>query len=196
VGRGSPRGPPRWFAGQVACSVLRRDGRDAPVRISSITSAAVVSTTTLAEMYCWVVVIERWPIRSQSRSMSTLCDRASHVACVCRRSWNTAGRVTPAWSNDGFHICRRNQSPGRWSVSSSRAWIPSEASCRGPDGVGAAGMSRGRGGTTRTGTHPSQPFVRLPGTTSLFEAAGFRRVVRTGSVSGGAVRWLVRLDLS
>jgi GNAT superfamily N-acetyltransferase len=33
------------------------------------------------------------------------------------------------------------------------------------------------------------------GTTSLFEAAGFRRVVQTGSVSGGAARWLVRLDL-
>jgi GNAT superfamily N-acetyltransferase len=39
------------------------------------------------------------------------------------------------------------------------------------------------------------PAFAFTGTTSLFEAAGFRRVVRTGSVSGGAVRWLVRLDL-
>jgi GNAT superfamily N-acetyltransferase len=33
------------------------------------------------------------------------------------------------------------------------------------------------------------------GTTSLFESAGFQRVARTASTSGGAPRWLVRLPL-
>lgn len=34
------------------------------------------------------------------------------------------------------------------------------------------------------------------GTTNLFEAAGFTRVAMTTSKSGGAVRWLMRLDLT
>ena len=34
------------------------------------------------------------------------------------------------------------------------------------------------------------------GTTSMFEAAGFRRVVETGARSAGLPRWLMRLDLA
>jgi len=69
-----------------------------------MTSAAVVSTTLLAEMYCWVVRMDRCPIRSRSRSMSTLWDRASQVAWVCRRSWKTAPREKPATSIAGAQI--------------------------------------------------------------------------------------------
>lgn len=40
--------------------------------------------------------------------------------------------------------------------------------------------------------HQSAAYV---GTTGLFEAAGFRRVVRTEATSGGLPRWLMRLEL-
>jgi len=40
------------------------------------------------------------------------------------------------------------------------------------------------------------PSFAYTGTTSLFEAAGFRRVAPTSSVSGGAQRWVMRLDLA
>jgi GNAT superfamily N-acetyltransferase len=40
------------------------------------------------------------------------------------------------------------------------------------------------------------PSLAYCGTTELFEAAGFRRAVRTTGVSGGAPRWVMRMDLN
>lgn len=45
------------------------------------------------------------------------------------------------------------------------------------------------------GTRVSAAFAFV-GTTSLFEAAGFRKVQETAARSGGLPRWIVRLDLN
>ncbi len=66
----------------------------------------------------------------------------------------------------------------------------------------AIAYARSRGVQTREaypiesgGTRVSAAFAFV-GTTSLFEAAGFRKVKETAARSGGLPRWIVRLDVN
>lgn len=43
---------------------------------------------------------------------------------------------------------------------------------------------------------PACSTLAYVGTTGLFESAGFERVVKTASKSGGLTRWLMRRDLA
>jgi GNAT superfamily N-acetyltransferase len=60
---------------------------------------------------------------------------------------------------------------------------------RGQGAVGLEAYPTDPGGTRRDATFSYTGF------TSMFEAAGFRRVVETDSHADGLARWLMRLDL-